>query len=575
MKKVFPILDWLPKYNKEFLRDDIVGGLTVGIVLIPQGIAYALIAGLPPIYGLYSALLPQVMYLLFGTSQRVAVGPVAMDSLIVAAGVSTLAQSGTDAYISLTIVLAFVTGVIQLLLGVFRLGFIVNFLSKPVISGFSSAAAIIIGVNQFKNFFGIPIPRSNQLQEIGYHFYLNISQIHWSTFFIGGSAFVILYTIKLTKSKLPGPLLVVVLGTVALAIYHDSLTGVQILQDIPSGLPSFQMPVITIENLIKVFPIAATLAIIGFLETISIGKALEKSSDTVMIAPNKELIALGMMNSLGSFFKSYPSTASFSRSAVNEDAGSRTGLAALFSVFVIVMVLLFLTPYFYYLPKAVLAAIIIVSVIKLVNYKEAIRLWKLNKTDFWMLIVTFIVTVSWGIKEGITIGVVLSLIMLIYRTSKPHIAVLGRIPETNIFRNVNRFEEVEVDKDVLIIRFDARLYFANANYFVEQLQEKSLEKGSALRLIVLDCECINGLDTTAVQMLETAISYYNDKQIEIVFTNIKGPVRDMLSKSGLVDKIGVEKFFINNHGAMEYYKTGSREHQQKLADYIQQVNVKK
>ena len=572
MKKFLPILNWLPNYDKSFLRDDIIGGITVGIVLIPQGIAYALIAGLPPIYGLYSALLPQIMYLLFGTSQRVAVGPVAMDSLIVAAGVSTLAQSGTDSYIALAIVLAFSVGIIQLLLGVFKLGFIVNFLSKPVISGFSSAAAIIIGVNQFKNFFGIPIPRSNQLQEILFHLFTKFSDLHWNTFLIGGLAFVILYAIKLTKSKLPGPLLVVVLGILVLNFFHSNLEGVAILKDIPSGLPSFGIPNITIKTLIDVFPIAMTLAIIGFLETISIGKALEKSTDIVMIEPNKELVALGMMNSLGAFFKSYPSTASFSRSAVNEDAGSKTGLASLFSVLVIVLVLLFLTPYFYFLPKAVLAAIIIVSVIKLVNYKEAIRLWKLNKTDFWMLIVTFITTVSWGIKEGITIGVILSLVLLIYRTSKPHIAVLGRIPDTNIFRNVNRFEEVEVDNDVLILRFDARLYFANANYFVEQLQIKSSEKGKDLKLIILDCECVNGLDTTAVAMLETAIAFYNDKGIEVLFTNIKGPVRDMLAKSGLVEKIGVEKFFIYNHGAVTYYKTGSREHQQKLSNYIQQVN---
>ncbi|NJB82428.1 SulP family inorganic anion transporter [Wenyingzhuangia aestuarii] len=574
MKKWIPILEWLPKYNiKESLKADVVGGFTVGVVLIPQGIAYALIAGLPPIYGLYTALLPQLMYLIFGTSQRVAVGPVAMDSLIVAAGISTLAIGGTDAYVTLTILLAFSVGVIQLLLGIGKLGFIVNFLSKPVISGFSSAAAIVIGINQFKNLSGIPIPRSNRLQEIGVSLVQQIDKVEYQTLFVGLITIVVLITIKVTKSKLPGPLLVVIGGILGLYFFHQLIPEVAILRDIPSGLPSFSFPVITFKMISDLLPIAFTLAIIGFLETISIGKALEKSTDDVMISPNKELIALGMMNMVGSMFKSYPSTASFSRSAVNEDAGSKTGLAALFSMIVLVLVLLFLTPYFYYLPKAVLAGIIIVSVIKLINYKEAIRLWMLNKSDFWMLIATFSGTLFLGIKEGIFIGVILSLIMLIARTSRPHVAVLGRIPNTNVFRNINRFEEVEVDDHILILRFDARVYFANANYFNEILQLKAKEKGTALKLILLDCECINGVDSTAIQMIETAIDFYNDKGVDVYFSNIKGPVRDMLTKSGIVDKVGAQKFFINNNDALTYYKTGKLDRSQDLTDYIEQANV--
>jgi len=574
MKKWIPILEWLPKYSiKENLKADILGGFTVGVVLIPQGIAYALIAGLPPIYGLYSALLPQLMYLIFGTSQRVAVGPVAMDSLIVAAGISTLAISGTEAYVTLTILLAFCVGVIQFLLGIGRLGFMVNFLSKPVISGFSSAAAIVIGINQFKNLSGIPIPRSNRFQEICISLYQQISYVEYQTLFVGLSTILILFIIKITKSKLPGPLLVVVLGTLGLCFFHTLIPNVAILKEIPSGLPSFSFPLITLKMILDLLPIAFTLAIIGFLETISIGKALEKSTDQIMISPNKELIALGMMNIMGSFFKSYPSTASFSRSAVNEDAGSKTGLAALFSMLVLILVLLFLTPYFYYLPKAVLAGIIIVSVVKLINYKEAFRLWILNKSDFWMLIVTFAGTLFLGIKEGVFIGVLLSLIMLISKTSRPHIAVLGRIPKTNIFRNIDRFENVEVDKDILILRFDARVYFANANYFSEVLQEETKIKGSELKLILLDCECINGVDSTAIQMIEASVDFYNEKGIDVYFSNIKGPVRDMLAKSGIVDKVGGQKFFINNNDALTYYKTGVLDRDESLTDYVEQANV--
>ncbi len=574
MKKWIPILEWLPKYNiKQNLKADIVGGFTVGVVLIPQGIAYALIAGLPPIYGLYSALLPQFMYLLFGTAQRVAVGPVAMDSLIVAAGVSTLAIAGTDTYITLTILLALCVGVIQLLLGIGKLGFIVNFLSKPVISGFSSAAAIVIGINQFKNLSGIPIPRSNRLQDILMSLVRQVGKVDWQTLSVGLLTVFILLLIKYTKSKLPGPLIVVVLGCVGLYFFHDLLFNVSILQDIPSGLPSFNMPTVTYKSIMQLLPIAVTLAIIGFLETISIGKALEESSDEVAIAPNKELIALGMMNIVGSVFKSYPTTASFSRSAVNDDAGSKTGLAALFSIVVLVLVLLFLTPYFYYLPKAVLAGIIIVSVIKLINYKEAIRLWKLNKSDFWMLIATFSGTLFLGIKEGIFIGVILSITMLVARTSRPHVAVLGRIPNTNVFRNINRFETVEIDASILILRFDARVYFANADYFSEILQTKAREKGAELQLILLDCECINGMDSTAIQMLEGVIDFYKEKNVEIYFSNVKGPVRDMFTKSNIITKVGTQKFFINNNDALMYYKTGKLDREDDLTNYVKQANV--
>lgn len=574
MKRWIPILEWLPNYNiKANLKADVIGGFTVGVVLIPQGIAYALIAGLPPIYGLYSALLPQLMYLIFGTSQRAAVGPVAMDSLIVAAGISTLAIGGTDAYIALTILLALCVGIIQLLLGIGKLGFIVNFLSQPVISGFSSAAAIVIGINQFKNLSGIPIPRSNRLQEILISLVQQIDKVELQTLSVGLITVIFLLVLKFTKSKLPGPLLVVVLGIVGLYYGHNLLPNVAVLKEIPSGLPSFSFPIITYKMLIELLPIALTLAIIGFLETISIGKAIEKSTDDVMISPNKELIALGMMNVVGAMFKSYPTTASFSRSAVNDDAGSKTGLAALFSMLVLVLVLLFLTPYFYYLPKAVLAGIIIVSVLKLINYKEAIRLWKLNRSDFWMLIATFSGTVFLGIKEGIFVGVILSLIMLIARTSRPHVAVLGRIPNTNVFRNTSRFEEVEIDKHILILRFDARVYFANANYFNEVLQEEARCKGEELKLILLDCECINGVDSTAIQMMETAIDFYNDKRVEVYFSNVKGPVRDMLTKSGIVDKVGSQKFFINNNDAVTYYKTGKLDRNQDLTDYIGQSNA--
>jgi SulP family sulfate permease len=572
MKKYIPILQWIPKYNQSLLKQDALAGITVGIVLIPQGIAYALIAGLPPIYGLYTALIPQIVYALLGTSPKVAVGPVAMDSLLVAAGIASIATTGTENTIAIAILLAFLVGLTQFLLGVFRLGFVVNFLSKPVISGFTSAAAMIIGINQFQNFFGIQIPRSNRVYEVVRYFFEEITSINWQTFGIGAVAVMLLFLFKRIHKSIPGPLVVVVCGILLLKFFNNSFEQVAIIQEIPSGLPTFGMPDFDLEQLSDIIGIALTIAMIGFLETVSIGKSLESNDDVIQVKPNQELIAIGLGNILGSFFKSYPATASFSRSAVNQDAGAKTGMAAFFSVAILIAVLLFLTPVFYFLPKTILAAIIIVSVLKLIDFKEAIRLWKLNKIDFWMLLVTFVGTLSFGIKEGIGLGVGLSLWMVIFRTSKPHIAVLGRIPNTQFFRNSNRFDDVEVHPEVLIVRFDSHLYFANTDYFREQLNALSQEKGSALKLIIIDGECINGLDSTGATMWNNRIDYYAQQGVKIYFTNVKGPVRDAMTKAGIIQKIGIENCFMSNAGAMTFYETGNRESQQKLSSYIEQVN---
>lgn len=572
MKKYFSILDWITKYNTNFLKKDAIAGITVGVVLIPQGIAYAMIAGLPPIYGLYTAIVPQLMYAVLGTSPRVAIGPVAMDSLLVAAGIASLSVVGTENIVAVAILLAFTVGVIQVLLGILKLGFVVNFLSRPVISGFTSAAAIIIGVNQFRNLLGIPIPRSNRIHEIVINFYKMVGDTNLQTFFIGAGAIGVLFLLKKINKNIPSPLVVVILGILILKYFNATFHEVAIIKEIPSGLPSFGIPDISFEKISELFPIAITIAMIGFLETVSIGKSMEKNDDVIEIKPNQELIAIGFGNILGSLFKSFPATASFSRSAVNQDAGAKTGFSAFFSVAVVASVLLFLTPVFYYLPKAVLAAIIIVSVIKLMDYKEAMRLWKVNKIDFWMLVVTFIGTLFFGIKEGIGVGVSLSLVMVIFRTSKPHIAILGRIPNTQFFRNINRFDDVEVNNEVLIIRFDSHLYFANTNYFREQLDRLSKEKGKELKLIIIDAECINGLDSTGAAMWNDRIDYYALEGIKIYFTNVKGPVRDAMTKSGIIDKIGIENCFMSNQGALTYYETGSRESQKNLSSYIQQSN---
>ena len=351
LKKLIPILEWLPNYKKSQLRGDVVAGITVATVLIPQGIAYALIAGLPPIYGLYAALVPQLMYAIFGSSRQVAIGPVAMDSLIVATGVSTLALMGSESYIAIAILLALMVGSIQLLMGLFRLGFIVNFLSRPVIVGFTSAVALIKGLNQFRNLLGVDFLQSDQVHILIEDIFKRVSYFNTNTAVIGIIACIIIMIFRKINKKIPSALIVVIIGILVIRFSKDYFIDVAIVKGIPSGLPGFNIPVIDIALIRELLPIAITLVMVGYLEIISIGKTLEAKQDEYRIRPNQELIALGLSNVVGSLFQSYPSTSSFSRSAINEEAGGKTGISAIVSVIIVVLTLLFLTPLFYFLAR--------------------------------------------------------------------------------------------------------------------------------------------------------------------------------------------------------------------------------
>ena len=568
IKKIIPILEWLPNYNTSLFKGDLVAGITVGIILIPQGIAYALIAGLPPIYGLYCALVPQVMYAIFGSSRQVAIGPVAMDSLIVATGVSTLALAGSESYIAIAILLALMVGSIQFIMGIFSLGFIVNFLSKPVITGFTSAVALIIGLNQFRNLFGVDFLQSDQIQYVLEDIWLQISGYNHHTTIIGIISVVVIIIFRKINKKIPNALIVVIIGILIMKFFGKSFNDVSIVKDIPSGLPVFGVPEFDLDQIRELLPIALTLVMVGYLETISIGKSLEAKQDEYRIRPNQELIALGLANMFGSLFKAYPSTSSFSRSAINQESGAKTGMAALISVVMVVLTLLFLTPLFYHLPKTVLAAIIIVAVFGLINFKEATFLWKANRLDFWLMLSTFLATLLLGIEFGIIVGVGLSLVILIFRTSRPYITELGKVPDSNFYRNKNRFEEVIIEDDILVFRFDAQLFYANASYFRDNLDLMADKKGEALKLIVLDAESINRVDSTGLEMLKERIKFYKKKNITFYFAGVKGPVRDDLFKCGVLQIIDINHFFMRANQAVKYYKTGDRKHQEKFSKYI-------
>ncbi|MDG2226186.1 MAG: sulfate permease [Flavobacteriales bacterium] len=551
LKKYIPILSWLPNYKKEALSGDLSAGLTVGVMLIPQGIAYAMIAGLPPIYGLYTAMTPQVIYAIFGTSRQLSVGPTAMDSLIVAAGITSIATVNPDNYIAAAILLAFIMGLMQLAFGVCKLGFLVNFLSKPVISGFTSAAAIIIGLNQLKHIFGIEIPRSNQAHSLLYDAGTAINSTNLVTLCIGTGTILAIIFLKKYLKKLPAALTVVVISILLVQFFRLDLYGVSIIRNIPTGLPSPSIPDFSVNYFKDLLPLALTLSLIAFMEAISQAKAIEDKHNDYKVDANQELIALGLSNIVGSIFKSYPSTGGFSRTAVNDQSGAKTGMSFIIAAGLVALTLLFLTPLFYYLPKAVLGGIIIFAVLGLINIKYPIKLWRYKKDDLIMLLGTFVVTLTIGIKEGIIVGVILSLGFLIFRSTRPHIAECARIEGTDYFKNVERFDNTKGRTDVLILRFDGQLYFANINYFKDQLNDMIAKKGPNLKLIILNAEAINHMDSSAVQMLDKTIKDLCKKEIYFAVAGAIGPVRDIIFNSGLSETIGKELMFVEVNRALE------------------------
>ena len=550
-----PILQWLPNYEKAHLSGDLSAGLTVGIMLIPQGMAYAMLAGLPPVFGLYASLIPQIIYALLGTSRQLSVAPVAMDSLLVAAGLGALSLSGIEEYTSMAIFLTLFMGSIQLLLGIVKMGFLVNFLSKPVISGFTSAAALIIGLSQLKHLLGAPIENSNQIHILLRNTVEVLDQINIYAIVLGVTAILIIKAIKRWTPKVPGALVVTILGIAITYAFNLSEYGLNIVKEVPSGLPKVGLPELSMNRFNDLAPIAVTLALIAFMEAISVAKAIEERKGLQEVRPNQELIAIGMANVVGSIFQSYPVTGGFSRTAVNDQAGASTPLASIISAIIVGLTLLFLTPLFYHLPKTVLAAIIMVAVFGLIDFAYPIRLFRKRKDEFAVLVITFLTTLTIGITEGIILGVLISLGLMIYRTSQPHYAILGRIKDSTHYRNVKRFDkEVSIDPEVLFFRFDGQLYFGNKDYFKAELTQAVESHGSDLKGIVLSVEAINYIDSTAAHMLRQLFSQLENNGIKVTISGPIGPIRDILKRSEIVDLIGKQSFFDNAHDAFLFIK---------------------
>lgn len=570
IKNFLPILQWLPNYSKLSFKGDLSAGITVGIMLIPQGMAYAILAGLEPIHGLYAVTVPLILYAIFGTSRQLAVGPVAMVSLLTAAGIGALNPSGVEEYLMYALTLAFLVGLIQFFLGLFRFGFIVNFLSHPVINGFTSAAAIIIGLSQIKHLFRIDLPRSEHIQDMVVAIGQNITDTHWITFALGIGAIIIIKYGKKIHKQLPTPLIAVVLGILIVWGLNLTDSGVVVLGDVPSGLPTFSSPSFDLSAWATLLPIALTISLVGFAESFAVAKTIQGKHKNYKLDANQELIALGMANFGAAFFKGYPVTGGFSRTAVNDQSGAKTGMASIISVVLIVLTLLFFTQLFYFLPNAILAAVVLVAVSGLIDFKTPKALFKKDKNDFVLLIATFVITLTLGIEVGIISGMVLSLGAMIYKASNPHMARLAKVPNTIYYRNIERFENLETRDDLLMVRIDGPIYFANVTYIKKQLDVWMDEQKEGLKLIVLNFESVTSIDSSGVHALEDWVNEWKLHQINVCISGARGPVRDTLATWDVVACVGEDHIFIDDASAVSYFDHLNEEQIKALQKYAVQ-----
>ncbi len=530
-------------------------GLTVAVMLIPQGMAYAMLAGLPPIYGLYASLVPLLLYPLLGTSRQLSVGPVATVSVLVLSGLSAFAEAGTAEFIHLAILVSILSGIMQLVLSAFRLGFMAKFLSEPVLLGFTMAAAFIIAVGQLPNILGIVIPRSSSTIEMMENIFWSLNKVNILTLLIGSTALGFLVLMKKVSRTFPSALLVVIAGISLVYFLNLEQEGISIIGAVPTGLPQFEIPRFNLDQLEQIFPLALAIGLLSFIESLAIAKSVAAKHNNYPINADRELLALGVSKIVGGFFQAYPTNGSFSRSAVNDLAGARTGISSIVTAFLVGIALLFLTDVIYYLPKAILAAIVLAAVVGLFNVAKAKFYYKISKHDFWIMITTFLSTLLLGIQNGILSGVILSVGYVLYRSSKPHYAVLGYLETdegTPVFRDVSRFDKARERQDLLMIRFNCPLYFGSSEYFKEIIWEELNKRPNSPTYLLLDFSSVHTIDATGLEVLSQVNSELSQSDIQLILTNVQGNVRDKLGVSGLMNKIGAENQFLINKDAYTF-----------------------
>ena len=561
--KYFPILVWSKSYNYNDLANDGLAAIIVTIMLIPQSLAYAMLAGLPPEMGLYASIIPLILYAIFGTSKTLAVGPVAVIALMTSASCSQFANPGSSEYIVFAIILALMSGIILTFMGLLKLGFIANFLSHPVISGFITASGLIIASSQLNHILGIE-GRGSNLYEILVNLADNLININGYTVSLGLSALIILFWCKtrlrnflLDRGLKPsisdilsrtGPVFAILLTSLAVWLLDLEIKQVAIVGSIPEGLPSFAMPSFTFSIWRELLPAAILISLVGYVETVSVAQTLA-SKRRQRIDPNQELIALGVSNVGSGISGGFPVTGGFARSVVNFDAGAKTPAAGAFTAIGIALATMFLTPALFYLPKATLSATIIIAVLSLVDLKAVFKTFSYSRPDGVAMTGTILVTLLLGVEVGIISGVGISLLMYLYRTSRPHIARIGQVPGTQHFRNVNR-HLVITSKKIISLRIDESLYFPNAR-FLEDSVNSYVGKEPEIKDVILMFSAINYLDASALESLEAINRRLADAKVKLHLSEVKGPVMDQLKRTHFLSELSGQ-VFLSQFEAFKY-----------------------
>ena len=554
LARVFPVLDWGRRYDRSTFTNDMVAALIVTIMLIPQSLAYAMLAGLPPEIGLYASILPIIAYAIFGTSRTLAVGPVAVISLMTLTAASSIAPPGSADFIAATLVLALLSGLILMVMGALRLGFLANLLSHPVVSGFITASGLIIATSQLKSILGVSAS-GEAMPELLRTLAASLGAINTPTLIIGSLSLAFLFWVRkglkplLVRAGLgprsadllakAGPIVAVAASTAAVVLLDLEAQGVKVVGTIPQSLPPFTIPLFDASLWQKLAIPALLLSIIGFVESVSVAQTLA-AKRRQRIQPDQELIGLGAANVAAAFSGGYPVTGGFARSVVNFDAGAQTPAAGAFTAIGILIAALFLTPFLASLPIATLAATIIVAVLSLVDLKTPKWLWRYSKADFAAQAATIGITLLAGVEPGVIAGVSLSLALYLWRASRPHAAIVGRVPGTEHFRNVKR-HDVLTDPRILTIRVDESLTYLNARW-LESFILAQVAEAPDIRHLILMCSAINAIDASALESLESINHRLADAGVKLHLSEVKGPVMDALSRSHLLHELGGEIF---------------------------------
>ncbi|WP_339404111.1 SulP family inorganic anion transporter [Cognatishimia coralii] len=558
-----PVLSWGRRYGRKELSADLIAAVIVTIMLIPQSLAYALLAGLPPEAGLYASIAPIVLYALFGTSKALAVGPVAVVSLLTASAVGQVAEQGTAGYAIAALTLAFLSGGFLLVMGVLRLGFLANFLSHPVIAGFITASGILIATSQFKHILGVS-GHGDTLPEMLLSLATHLGDINWITLGLGGLSISFLFWVRkhfkpfLLKLGAPekladvltkaGPVFAVIATTVAVWAFELQTQGVKIVGEVPQSLPPLTLPGFAPELLGALLLPAILISVIGFVESVSVAQTLA-AKKRQRIDPDQELIGLGAANMGAAFTGGYPVTGGFARSVVNFDAGAETPAAGIYTAIGLAIAALALTPLVYYLPNATLAATIIVAVLSLVDLSILKTTWSYAHADFSAVAATILLTLGLGVEVGVAAGVIISVLLHLYKTSRPHVAEVGRVPGTEHFRNVLR-HDVQTHPSLLTLRVDESLYFANAR-FLEDLVQNRVSERTDIKHVVLMFSAVNEVDYSALESLEAINFRLGEIGVGLHFSEVKGPVMDRLKRGHLLEQLNGKVFLSQNDAFRE------------------------